>query len=69
VALSKHADRSKEEIVALAEKDAEGELSKMVKLVSDVCVVNNPALTTEFLMKHLELQQAVGVHQVRSFNR
>ena len=54
LALSKHADRSKEEIVALAEKDAEGELSKMVKLVSDVCVVSNPALTTEFLMKHLD---------------
>ena len=53
LAMSKHSDRTKEEVLALAEADAEGELRKMVKLVSDVCVVSNPALTVEFLMKHL----------------
>ena len=53
LALSKHSDRTKEEVLALAEADAEGELTKMVKMVSDVCIVSNPKLTTEFLMKHL----------------
>ena len=53
LALSKHADRSKEEIVALAKKDADGEMNRMFKMVSDVCVVSNPKLTPEFLMKHL----------------
>ena len=53
LALSKHADRTKEEVLALAEADAEGELYKMVKMVSDVCIVSNSKLTTEFLMQHL----------------
>ena len=57
LALAKHADRTKEEVIALAEADAEGELRKMVQMVSDVCVVNNPKLTVEFLMKHLNYKK------------
>ena len=54
LALSKHADRSKEEIVALAEKDADGEMKRMFKMISDVCIVSNPKLTPEFLMANLD---------------
>jgi len=53
LALAKHSDRTKEEVLALAEADAEGELNKMVKLVSDVCIASNPKLTVEFLLQHL----------------
>ena len=54
LAMAKNADRSKEEILALATADSEGEMNKMARLVSDVCIVSNPKLTPEFLMKHLD---------------
>lgn len=57
LALAKHSDRTMEEIVKATEADAEAELRKMCQMVSDVCAPNNPKLTVEFLMKHLDQER------------
>jgi len=54
LALAKHSDRTKEDILKATEADAEGELRRICQMVSDVCTPNNPKLTVEFLMKHLD---------------
>ena len=54
LALAKRADMSKEEMLAAATADSEGELRRVLKLVSDVCVVSNPKVTVDFLMSHLD---------------
>ena len=54
LALAKHSDRTKEEILQAVEANAEGQIRKMIQMVSDVCMPNNPKLTVEFLMKHLD---------------
>ena len=54
LALAKHSDKTKEEIIAAAKADSEGMLRKMCQMVSDVCMTSNPKLTVEFLMKHLD---------------
>ena len=54
LALAKRADMSKEEMMSAATADSEGELRKLLKMVSDVCVVSNPKLTVDFLMSHLD---------------
>ena len=46
---------SKMDCLAAAEKDSMGELRRLFKLVSDVCVVSNPKLTVDFLMEHLNM--------------
>ena len=50
---AKLADRTKEEFLEIATNDPEGEMRRMFELVSDVCVVSNPKITPEFLMKNL----------------
>jgi len=54
LALAKHSDRTKEEILRDTEKDAEGMMRKMLRMVSDVCTPSNPKLTVDFLMTHLD---------------
>jgi len=57
LAFAKLADRTKEEILEIATTDPEGEMRRMFELVSDVCVVSNPKITPEFLMKHLDYKK------------
>jgi hypothetical protein len=54
LALAKLSDRTREEIVQSAEDDPEGELRRVLKLTSDVCIQSNPKFTPEFLMEHLD---------------
>jgi hypothetical protein len=54
LALAKRGDMSKEEMMSAATADSEGELRKVLKMVSDVCVVSNPNVTVDFLMSHLD---------------
>jgi hypothetical protein len=63
LALAKFSDRTKEEIINAAEEDAEGELRRVVGLVSAVCVASNPKLTVDFLMEHLSMEK------LRAFNQ
>ena len=52
--LAAHSDRSKEEVAASVEADAQAEYMKLVQMVSDVCVASNPKLTPDFLLAHLD---------------
>jgi len=63
LALAKFSDRTREQVLAAAEEDAEGELKRVVQMVSDVCCVSNPKLTVEFLLKHLSFEK------IRAFNK
>ena len=54
LALAKHSDRTREDIIKATDADAEGEMRKMLQMVSDVCIVSNPKLTVDFLMQHLD---------------
>ena len=54
LALAKHSERTKEEILKLVDADVEGEMRKMCQMVSDVCTPSNPKLTVDFLMEHLD---------------
>ena len=54
LALAKRADMSKADMLAAAEADSEGEMRKMLQMVSDVCTPSNPKLTVDFLMAHLD---------------
>ena len=51
------ADRTKEEILEIATNDPEGEMRRMFELVSDVCILSNPKITPEFLMKNLDYKK------------
>ena len=53
LALAKRADMSKADMLAAAKADSEGELRRVLQMVSDVCVVSNPKLTVDFIMSHL----------------
>jgi hypothetical protein len=61
--LAKFSDRTKEEIMAAAAGDAEGELRRVVGLVSEVCMRSNPKFTVDFLMKHLDFEK------IKAFNK
>ena len=62
LAMAKFSDRSRDEVLSATEKDAEGELRRVLGLVSSVCVGSNPAFTVDFLMDHLDIEK------VRLFN-
>jgi len=55
LAMAKRQDMSKADMLAAAEKDSDAELRHLFQLVSDVCIVSNPKLTPDFLMKHLNM--------------
>lgn len=59
LAMAKFADRTSEEIEQAAEKDAEGELRRVLQMVSNVCLPSNPKFTVDFLMKHLDYEKLV----------
>jgi len=54
LALAKHSDRTKEEILADTKQDAESVMREMLQMVSDVCRPSNPKITVEFLMENLD---------------
>ena len=57
LAMAKFADRTRDEVLLAAEEDAEGELRRVLGLVSDVCIPSNPKFTIEFLMQHLDIER------------
>lgn len=63
LALAKYSDRTLDEVRAAAEADAEGELRRVLGLVSTVCRADNPKFTVEFLMEHLTFDE------LREFNK
>ena len=63
LAMAKYADRTKAQIMAAAEEDAEGELRRVLGMVSMVCRASNPKFTLEFLMEHMTFDK------IRAFNQ
>jgi len=62
LAMAKFADRTRDEVLAAAEEDPEGELRRVLNLVSNVCMPSNPEFTVDFLMKNMDMEK------IRCFN-
>ena len=62
LAMAKLSERTREEIIASAEEDPEGELRRVLGLVSDVCMPSNPKFTVDFLMNNMDMEK------IRLFN-
>jgi len=56
--VAKYFDRTQAEMLAAAADDSEGEVLRLMKLVSNVCVLNNPKITVDFLMDNLDFEKA-----------
>ena len=57
LAMAQYRDKTKDEILKTATADPDGEMLKLFKLVSDVCIVSNPKITVDFLMEHLNYKK------------
>ena len=54
LAMSQYTDRTKEQVSQDVEADPDGYYRKIIQMLSDVCIRDNPKFTPEFLMTHLD---------------
>ena len=59
LAMAERADRTKEEILKVTEADAKADMLELFQLMANVCVQNNPKMTRDFLMEHLNPEKFV----------
>ena len=60
LAMAERADRSKEDILNITEADAKADMLELFQMMSNVCIQNNPKMTRDFLMEHLDAEKFVA---------